>query len=824
MDDGLTGIRVLDLSDGVAGAFCTKLLAMYGVTVIKVEPPSGDPTRSAGPFPKDIPDTEQSGLFLYLNTDKRGITLDLTSSAGAAAFRRLAQSADIIVESFTPGTLSALQLGYEDLKELNPRLIMTSLTPFGQTGMYSDYQSTHLINCASSGWMYTIGEPDREPLQSGGLVSDYAAGLHGAIGSLAAYFDSALTGQGCEVDVSTQEALQIVTIYGTTRCSYSGDIPKRSGTHFPWMIAPCRDGLIGCSILTDGQWEALCAWIQPEWLGDPRLSTVFGRREHRDEIEATLLEFFQQHTRDELFYEGQARRIPVNPVPLVDELLQFEQHRDRGYFVEIEHPIAGSLTYPGLPFKTSARPPRRMQPAPLLGQDNDAIFCQELGYHADELPTLMGGGKSAAEPIRPVKRSSRPSTMTAPRSLPLKGVRVLDLTWVMAGPVATSMLADLGAEVLKVEAIQVLDRWRGAATLESSGLGTWELSPSFNTLNRNKQGITLNLADPSGAAILRDLLQTCDIVAENYTPRVMQNFGLDYQKLAEIKPDLIMLSMPGFGLTGPWRDFVSFAFPTEETSGIVQLTGYHGGPPQIMGNGSCDALAGLNGAVALLLALEHRRRTGQGQHIDLSQMEACTSLIGEVVLDYEMNGRVTERRGNRHHSMAPHGVYRSRGEDQWIAIAIRSDTEWKRFGQELGAPAWVSDERFRTTAGRLQYHDEIDEQITAWTSVQARLAVMQRLQAAGIPASAVFHAADLLMNPHLRERGFFEWVNRAGDGGHWYPRQPIQLSSAVVGTRLPAPTLGEHTEAVLQRLLAMEPQELEGLANANITGTMPLGV
>jgi len=398
MEDALTGVRVLDVSDGVAGAFCTKLLATYGATVIKVEPPSGDPLRYAGPFPGDLPDPERSCLFLYLNTNKRGITLDLSSAAGAAAFRRLVQSADIVVESFAPGTLSGLQIGYEELKTLNPRLVLTSLTPFGQSGAYSDYQATHLINCAASGWMYTIGEPDREPLQSGGLLSEYAAGLHGAVGTLAAYFDAAATGRGRQVEVSTQEALQIVAIYDTTRCSYTGEIPKRSGTHFPWMIAPCRDGLIGCSILTDGQWESLCAWVRPEWLTDPRLSTALGRRQHRDEIEATLLEFFRQRSRDELFYEGQAWRIPVNPVPTVDELLQFEQHRTRGYFVEVEHPIAGPLIYPGPPFKLSTSPPLLTRPAPLLGQDNGAILCKELGYRAEELSELTGGASAGTAP------------------------------------------------------------------------------------------------------------------------------------------------------------------------------------------------------------------------------------------------------------------------------------------------------------------------------------------------------------------------------------------------------------------------------------------
>jgi crotonobetainyl-CoA:carnitine CoA-transferase CaiB-like acyl-CoA transferase len=671
--------------------------------------------------------------------------------------------------------------------------------------------------------MYTIGEPDREPLQSGGLMSEYAAALHGTIGTLAAYRDATTTGLGRHVDISTQEALQIVAIYDTTRCSYTGEIPKRAGTHFPWMIAPCRDGLIGCSILTDGQWESLCGWVKPEWLIDPRFATALGRRQHRDEIEAELLEFFRQRSRDELFHDGQMWRIPVNPVPTVDELLEFEQHQARDYFEQVDHPVAGTLPYPGPPFILSTTARHRTRPAPLLGQDNVAVLSGQLGYRAEELPRLTR--RNPAIPMTdPSKKSQSRPPAPSERLLPLSGIRVLDLTWVMAGPVATSMLADLGAEVIKVEAIQVLDRWRGAATLGNNGVGVWEQSPNFNTLNRNKYGITLNLADPEGAALLRRLVAVSDIVAENFTPRVMENFGMNYAALREIKPDLIMMSMPGFGLTGPWKDFVSFAFPTEEMAGITQLTGYRDGPPEIMGHGSCDALAGLNGAIALLLALEHRRRTGCGQHIDLSQMEACTSLIGEVILDYGMNGRVRGRQGNRHPMMAPQGVYPCNGEDQWVAIAIRSDAEWERFVRVLDSPAWAQEERFTTMAGRQRYHDELDQRIAAWTRTKRHYAVMQQVQAAGIPASAVFHAGDLLLNPHLREREFFEWVERAGDGGYWYPRQPIQFSDTVVGTRMPTPTLGENTEEVLERLLALSAPELEALANTNITGKVPLGI
>ena len=806
MEGALAGMRVIDLSQGVSGPYCTKMLADFGAEVIKVEPPDGDVARVAGPFPGDTPHPEKSALFLHLNTNKRSITLDLHCEAGAEALRRLVASADSVVENFPPGTLDQLGLSYDRLAELNPRLVLTSLTPYGSAGMYRDYQATHLINCATSGWMFMCGDLERAPLQCGGIISEYASGLYGASGTLAAYFASKTAGTGEHVDISTQEAVQILTIFGVHHYADTGMVRDRS-TAMSWSaeMLECKDGIVACHLTGAGAWDRLCEWIgRPDLIGDP--AATDGQR-RMSLLRPILSEFLRELTREEVFREARARHLSFCLVPTISELLEFEQHRVRNFFVDVEHPAVGRLTHPGAPFKMSATPAGSLRPAPLLGQDNRSLLCEELGYRDEELPALTGSGEGLrGSRSAPLRRSS--PMQPAPRaaaSLPLEGIRVLDATWVMAGPTATSLLADLGAEVIKV---------RNPASDRPDG---------FKPINRNKYGITLNLKDPRGADIFRRLAAISDIVAENYTASVMSKLGLDYEALTRVRPDLIMISIPGYGATGPWKDHPSYAFPTEEMSGIAQLTGYPGGPPMIAGSGSGDPLAGLHGGVALLMALNHRRRTGKGQHIDLSQMEACTNLVGEAILDYGMNGRIPQRRGNRHPTMAPHGVYRCRGEDKWVAIAIGYDDEWQRLVQVIGSPAWANDQKFATTSGRLEHQDEIDAGIELWTRERRPYAVMHRCQEAGVAAGAVLGPVDLLVDPHLRERGFFEWVEQANDGGHWFPRQPIRLAHADVRVRMPPPTPGEHNAEILQRLLGITQSGLAELEAAEIISKAPLG-
>lgn len=409
--------------------------------------------------------------------------------------------------------------------------------------------------------------------------------------------------------------------------------------------------------------------------------------------------------------------------------------------------------------------------------------------------------------------------------LPLEGIRVIDLTMVWSGPCATNLLVSLGAEVIKIEAIQRLDPWRGGAT-QVDVEKPWERSPLWNTVNTDKLDITLDLTRPRGAEIFKRLVKIGDIVTENYTPRVMKNFGLDYPVLREINPKIIMISLPAYGSTGPWKDYVGFAFSIEQMAGIPQLTGYPDGPPEMTGAASSDPIVGTNGAMAILMALLFRQMTGKGQYIDLSQIEAATSFIGDAIVDYSMNKRVQPRRGNRHPSMAPHGYYRCQGDDLWVGIAVSSDEEWEQFGKAIGAPPWTKEERFADSLSRWHNQDELDKLVEGWTIGHGHYEVMDTLQQAGVAAGAVLSSAELLTDPHLKERGTFQTVERDIVGAHPYPipSAPIKLSESPITIRRPAPLLGEHNDYVFGELLGMSKEEIQSLADDQIIGTAPLGI
>ena len=353
----------------------------------------------------------------------------------------------------------------------------------------------------------------------------------------------------------------------------------------------------------------------------------------------------------------------------------------------------------------------------------------------------------------------------------------------------------------------------------------WERSPSWNSVNTDKLGITLDLTRSSGVEIFKKLVKISDIVAENFSPRVMKNFGLDYPVLKEVNPKIIMVSLPAHGMTGPYRDFVGYAYSIEQTAGLPQLHGFPDELPKMTTGGFSDPGAGLHGMLAVMFALLYRQITGKGQHIDLSQIEAMTCLIGDAVVDYTMNERVQLRRGNRHPSMAPHGYYRCKGDDLWVSIAVSSDEEWQRFAKAIGRPSWTRADSFVDSFGRWQNQEELDRLVEEWTIRHDRYEVTDTLQKAGVTAGPVLIGRELLSDPHIKERGVFQMVERSIVGMHPYaiPTAPMRFSKAPIKIRRPSPLVGEHNDYVLGELLGMSKQEIQSLVDKQIIGTTPLG-
>ena len=396
VERALAGIKVLDLTHYITGPYCTKLLADYGAEVTKVERTgTGDGARRMGPFFKDDPHPEKSGFFLYLNTNKLGVTLNLKSETGIKIFKELLKDADILVENFSPRVMPSLGLSYENLERINPNLVMTSISNFGQSGPYRDYKATEIVADAMGGWMAIIGDPERQPLKPGGHQSQFVAGLSGALGTMTAFYCQEMSGIGQHVDISIMDAVLYIQMNITSIYSYHEMITKRIGNVVlppPGSILPCKDGYIGAIAVTTRQWQTLCHWMgMPELIEDPRFLTRIDRAEHLDELNAILISWLVEHEQEELLREAQKRRLPFG-VPASTKMLLESQHlKERGYFVEVNHPATGKLRYPGAQFKMSDLP-YQLRPAPLLGEHNEEVYCQRLGYTRSNLVRLREQG------------------------------------------------------------------------------------------------------------------------------------------------------------------------------------------------------------------------------------------------------------------------------------------------------------------------------------------------------------------------------------------------------------------------------------------------
>ena len=410
-----------------------------------------------------------------------------------------------------------------------------------------------------------------------------------------------------------------------------------------------------------------------------------------------------------------------------------------------------------------------------------------------------------------------------PNDLPLDGIRVLDLAQVYAGPTCSRVLADLGAEVIKVEGLKRMDITRNFVMADNKGEGDyWNHAGYFLYRNAGKKSLTLDWGDDKAIELLKWLVPLCDVVAESFSPRVMAQHGLDYESLKKIKPDIIMISLSGYGQTGPWRDYTAYGMGLEPASGISSMTGYRGGDPLRTGISFTDPYSGMAGAGAVLAALHYRRRTGKGQYIDLSEHEAAVPVAGYALMEQALNGRLPPRVGNRSHWFAPQGCYPCRGDDAWLALTVRNDAEWVALCRATGHPEWAEDHRFADLLGRFQNHDQLDELIASWTGEQDQMEAMHVLQRAGVIAAAVLNPKQVLLDPHLRERGFFQTVQHPDVGPKPVPRQlAARFSGFDAGAQAPAPKLGEHNREVLQGLLGLSDEELAQLEEQKIIGDTP---
>ncbi len=809
----LAGLRVLDLSGTAATGYCGKLCADHGAEVIDVEPPGrGFPTRRLPPFAPGAAAPERSALHAYLSANKHSVELDLATDEGRAAVLRLARGADLILDGDRPGALQALGLGPGAFAAVSPDVVVASVTWFGQSGPYRDYAASDNVVQALIGMVRGVGEPDDAPCAPSGYHAQIVGGLTayiGALGQLAARAGGNATGPA-HLDASILEANVCFVDVGAV-AGYSGRIGRgtRMGVNrfpptYPLGIFPCRDGWLGVTALTPSQWHAFCRLIGIEHLKDePAYQTSTGRLRDADRMDPLIVERVADRSARELFRRGQEMRIPLAFVPTMEQIFEVDQFVERGAFAPIGHADHGEYLAPVTPFRLFGTPAAAGGAAPRLGASNGRLEAEDR--QPDATP------RAAAPP-----RSARGS---GGRESLLAGIRVVDLSMGWAGPLAARHLADMGAEVIKVESCARFDWWRGwEATREWIDAGGAEKSVAFNTVNRNKRAITLDLAKPRGNALLKRLVAESDVVVENYSADVLPKLGLSWEVLREVNPELIMISMPAFGTNGPWRGYRAYGSTVEQASGLPHLSGRPEWKPTMVHVAYGDAVGGLNGAAALLTALRHKLRTGQGQYLDLSQAECLFPLGVHGILAQSATGSPPERLGNRSPEHAPHGVFPCAGDDEWIVIQVLDEAQWSRLqalvGEDLAAFGEVGD--------RLRRVDALEDALSGWTQSRDPGELMTLLQGHGIPAACVNAATDLFADPQLAAREFWPILERAHVGKLPHPVPPYRTSASPFGIERPAPTLGEHNREVLTALLGLDDAEIATLERDGIIGTKPV--
>jgi crotonobetainyl-CoA:carnitine CoA-transferase CaiB-like acyl-CoA transferase len=787
----LSHLRVVEIGSAAASAYCKRLFADFGAIVTKVEPPEGDPIRKAAP----LTPSGQSAWFAFLNFNKSSVVVPPNDTAGLTG---LIESCDILIDGRDIDAAGCPAIDLAAIKRRHPGLTHVEASWFGHQGPYATYAATCSTIRALTGSVKLVGPVEGPPM----LAPDFQVGILGGLWGFIAAASSVLSrtqdGRGRTSSLNLFEASIAPTEYIMFEAFTRGDIMRRIGVNrfwptFPAGIYETKQGWLGVTAITPAQWRAFCEMLGLiDMRDDATLFLGVDRLPQMEELEAKFVPKLKERTANEWFAESLRRKIPIVPVPSVADLIADEEKRSRGAIVPIHVGSENGYTV-GSAQRLTGTPPRRGGRVPGLGESQPA----------------------PAEP-----RAVFPSPASASTRLPLEGIRVVDFSMGWAGPICTRTLADLGADVIKIEAIQYPDWWRGvdrrpAYVLEQ----TYEKVPRFCIMNRNKRGITLDLTRPAGLALAKRLLADADLAIDNYSVEVLPKLGLGYDVLSKLNPKLVMMSMSAFGSQSIYRDCRAYGSTLEHGSGLPSVVGDQDGPPVMSHVAFGDAIGGMNGCVAVLTALIHAKLTGKGQFIDLAQIECMMPFAAPWIVAQSTSGRAAVKYGNRHPDFVPHGVFPCAGEDSWIVVAAASDAMWTKLCQVLGRADWASDKSLATAGGRRRIENEIEAALSQWTSARAADDAMAELQAAGVAAGVARLPFEMLKDAQLHVRGFIQEVDRAFIGRHPQPSMPFREGDRPFPIRSAPPTLGEHNREILGGLLGLSDAELEQLKRDDIIGT-----
>ena len=821
MSQPLEGVRVVELGTGIAPAYAAKLLADAGAEVWKIEPPGGDPLRRCSASGRSRDADGDGALFRYLCASKRSAVLDPGSPRAREALLALYAGADLVSASGDEARLEACGVGPAALARCAPAATWLGVTPFGR-GAWAGRPASELTLQAWCGSALSRGRPGQPPLAAAGELGEWMAGTYTALGALGALRRAELCGRGDRVDVSLLEAMTpTFTNVGSLWGQMSGVWDLFMGEDVP-SIEPTADGWIGFCLFTPQQWSDFALLIErPDLASDPSLHHMGTRYARADEIRAIVRAYTRAHATAALLERAELLRVPAAPIGDGASLPAIDHFRERGTFVR--NPRGGFLQ-PRIPYESAAWPRRPFASAPRLA---------EAAGEAD--PPRWSPRASADSSAAPSSaRNARSATAPLPAdAAPLEGLRVLDLTAFWAGPYAGFALACLGADVIHVESIQRPDGMRFGTLAPPGSELWWERGPTFHSANTGKRSLTLDLSRPEGRELLLRLADQSDVLVENYSPRVLENFGLGWDRLEARCPRLVLVRMPAFGLGGPWRNRVGFAQTIEQVSGIAWRTAYPASAGEAAGpltpRACADPLAGLHAAFAALVGLRHRERSGHGCQVESVMVETALAVAAEVVIEHDVAGDLLAGEGNRSRHAAPQGLYPCApapdGGARWLALTLADDAQWPALAAAIGRPEWARDARFATLAARRAAHDEIDAAIEAWSRARAVDAAADALLALGIPAAVAIGARRGGELEPLAESDFAERVVHAVAGELEVASLPLRFARRPKQRfARPAPTLGEHNQEILQGLLGLSDAELAELAAKEVIGTRPRGL
>jgi crotonobetainyl-CoA:carnitine CoA-transferase CaiB-like acyl-CoA transferase len=769
---------VCELANGIAVSYAGKMFADGGADVVKVESRQGDCVRgwsAGGPA---------GALFGYLAAGKKSVVCAEHAEAGP-----LLAGADLVLTDLTDGwTIDDITA------HTGASAVVVSVTPFGTSGPYVDDRvaANEFILQAMCSSIAGRGWPDDEPVQAGGRLGEWLAGTFAAATAAACVRHAARGGGGEIVDVSIFEAM-VVAMGGLATMSASvlgedSHLGQRS-LELPSIVATA-DGLVGFCTITAQQFQDFLVMIdRADLVDDADLASFVGRAARRDEFLGMVTQWTATRTTQEIVEIAEAFRIPVAPIGSPPTLAGFDHFAARGVFVESEL----GVLQPRVPYRSDAIATRRPGRPPLLGADNGRVDW----------------------PARP-EQGPNPAAAGA---LPLSDIRITDFTAFWAGPVAAQFLGTLGADVIKLEGVRRPDGMRFAGGRPPSWDQWWEWGPVFLCSNNNKRDVSVELSSEAGRALACELIGASDLVLENFSPRVMENFGLDFDTVAKVNPRAVMVRMPAFGLDGPWRDRVGFAQTMEQATGMAWMTGYSDGPP-VIPRGVCDPMAGLHAAFAAVVALMIRDRDGAGMHVESTMVESALNVAAEMLVEHSSNGITMHRNGNRGPGASPQGVYRCAGDDSWVAVAALNDEARVSLAGLLGqSDLAAAEDSWRERA------DEIDKLISGWTARRTVGDAVRTLRSHRVAAAPVALPASLLSDPHLLARGFWETVEHPVAGTFLCTTMPF----AFVGKprkwlRRAAPLYGQHTDEVLTEVLGRNDRDLAELRESGAISTRPAGL